>query len=350
MFFLQLSTLEDSFSWQHIEAFDEYLSSLSPSAQKIITAHKLSLATKTNYAECIRFLKACIDLDLMYKRYALCCPECNGFLKIINSIEEVVGLESEYCSRCDETFQFDETNIASNIEIVFSLKDIKSPLEEGQQLNEPSLNIEGQAVAPILDLNRAIQFKIVGFNDLYAPTEAEYLILEQKLAEVIQPHETTVATGSSLEDFCAYLFGLCKIFRTTTKFRNSIHQIDTFVRITSYIPDGLFGIPCNYFPIECKNEKQTPKGEYLSKLHSTLHTMGGKLGIIISRMPAPNTYSQLAHDFYLKDDMCFVWFNLQELKALIMERGNLLETTNVKIMELKTNSNKTFSDMGLTNS
>lgn len=245
MFFLQLSTLKDTFSLQYIEKCDAYLASLSPSAQKIITAHKLSLATETSYDECMRFLKACIDTDIMCKRYALCCPECSGFLKIVDSIDELIGIDSEYCSRCDELFQFDETNTAPNIEIVFSLKDVNLPFGEGQQLNEPSLNIEGQAVAPIKNLSKAIQFKIVGFDDLFAPTEDEYYKLEHQLLEINQPRKTAVAKGVSLEKFCTYLFSLCKIFKTTTKFRSDTHQIDTFVRIASYIPDGLFGITSN---------------------------------------------------------------------------------------------------------
>jgi len=171
--------------------------------------------------------------------------------------------------------------------------------------------------------------------------------LEQQLCKVKQPQSTSVSTGATLESFCAYLFGLCKIFKTTTKLRNEMHQIDTFVRIVSYIPDGLFGIKTNYFVIECKNEKRTPKGEYLSKLHSTLRTMDGKLSIIVSKLSAPKTYPKLAHDFYLKDDICFIWFNLQELEVLVKERKNLLEAIDAKILELKTNSNQTFSALGL---
>ena len=347
MFFLQLSTLNDSFPSQFVDAFDKYLSSLSPSALKIITAQKISAATKANYDDCMRLLKACIDLGVMDKRYALCCPECNGFLKIVDSMNELVTIDEEYCARCDESFAFDETNIASNIEVVFSLKEDFSPFVEGQQLSEPSLDVGGQAVAPSKNLNKATQMRIVEFSDLFSPTEAEYLCLEQQICNVKRPHSTSVTVGSTLESFCAYLFGLCKIFKTTTKFQSELHQIDTFVRFSSYIPDGLFGIKTNYFAIECKNEKQTPKGEYLSKLHSTLHTMDGKLGIIVSKVPAPKTYPKLAHDFYLKDDICFIWFSLQELEVLIKERRNLLEIMDAKILELKTNSNKTFSEMGL---
>lgn len=140
MFFLQLLPLKDSFPTPDIEAFDKYLSSLSYAASKIVTTHKLSMATGIGGDECLRFLKKCIDINFMCKRYALHCPECNGFLKVVDSIEELVDIENEYCSRCDESFSFDETNIASNTEIIFALNENLFPFAKGQQLNKPHLS------------------------------------------------------------------------------------------------------------------------------------------------------------------------------------------------------------------
>lgn len=69
--------------------------------------------------------------------------------------------------------------------------------------------------------------------------------------------------------------------------------------------------------------------------------------IIVSKMSAPSTYPSMAREFYLKDNICFIWFNLQELETLVKKRGNLLEAIDVKILELKTNSTKKFVDIGL---
>lgn len=347
MFFSQLSTLKDLFPVNQLEKFDKYLSTLSPSALKMVTVEKVSLATEIDYDTSMRLLKACVDFEICNKRYALCCPECSGFLRVSDDINDLIKIDEVYCNRCEESFHFDETNLASNIEVIFSVERDENPFVVGQQLIEPFLVTEGQTVAPTRNLESAVQHKIVSLDDLFAPTENEFLELERQLCIVKQPHKTTTETGASLESFCATLFGLCKIFRTTTHFRSDTHQIDTFVRVSSYIPNGLFGISTNYYAIECKNENRTPKGEYLSKLHSALHTMGGKLGIIVSRKTAPSTYPKLAHDFFLKDDMCFIWFNLYELELLIKRRGNLLDAMECKIMELKTNSLKSFSELGL---
>lgn len=347
MFFLPLLVLKDSFPDQEVEAFDKYLSSLSNSALTIITMQKMSRATGIDSDECLRLLKKCIDLDFMHRRYALRCPECNGFLKVVDTIDELVAIEEEYCPRCDESFSFNETNVASNAEIVFSLNESFFPFADGQQLTEPSSDDGGQAVALIPNLNQAIQLRIAEYKDLFNPSEDEYLRLEKEIQEVKRSQSTTTAVGATLENLCAHLFRLCKVFRATTKLRSDTHQIDTFVRLASFMPDGLFGLHTNYLLIECKNENSTPKGEYLSKLHSTLHSMDGKLGIIVSKKSVPRTYKKLARDFYLRDGICFVWFNLRELETMVKKRSNLLEAIDVKVSELRTDSNKGFVEMGL---
>lgn len=348
MFFPPLLALKDSFPAQEVDAFDKYLSSLSNSALSIITVHKMSMATGIDRDKCMQLLKKCIELDVMHKRYALRCPECNGLLKIVDTIDELIAIENEYCHRCDTLFEFDETNMAANTEILFSLNESFFPFADGQQLIKLSLDDGGQAVAQSLNLNQATTLKMVEYKELFNPSEDEYACLEQEIYEVKQSKGTTTAVGATLENFCAHLFCLCKIFKATTKLQSNTHQIDVFVRIASFIPEGLFGLQTNCFFIECKNENTTPAGGYLSKLHSTLHTMDGKLGIIVSKKPAPSTYPKLAHDFFLRDRICFIWFNLQELETMVKERSNLLEAIDVKVSELRTNSKKSFAEMGLT--
>lgn len=348
MYYSQLLTLNDSFPLQHIESFDCYLAKLSPAGKKIITAHKLSLATEIDYKECIRFLVKCVDIGFVIKRYTLCCPDCGGPIRVFNVLDEVFTSQEEYCPRCDKVFQFDDTNLSANTEVTFSIIGDSSPFADGQQLFEPTLDDVRQAVAPADDLCRAIQYHLISYDELFSPTDSDYSRLKEELSRVKSPQTTTTGTGATLEDFCADLFGLCKIFKAATDFKTKTNQIDTFVRVTSYIPEGLFGIACNYYVIECKNEAITPKGEYLSKLHSILHTMDGKLGIIVSKKPAPNTYPILAHDYYLTDRICFIWFNLNELEDLIDRKVNLLELIDVKIAEIKTNCRRRFSEIGLT--
>lgn len=120
MFCSQLLMLEKSFPSTQIEKIDEYLSNLSPTALSLITAYKISIATGIDYSECIRFLKECVDLGIMHKRFALCCPTCGGFLGISDELDDLINSHGLYCHRCDETVQIDETNFASSVEVLFA--------------------------------------------------------------------------------------------------------------------------------------------------------------------------------------------------------------------------------------
>lgn len=347
MFCSQLFTLEKSFPSTQLEKIDEYLSSLSSTALSLITAYKISIATGIDYGECIRFLKECVDLGLMHKRYALCCPTCGGFLRISDKIDDLIDSDGLYCHRCDETVQIDETDFASNVEVLFAFEGSTCPFDNGQQLSDISPINDGSAVARTCNLNHALKVRIIEYSDLFAPTEEEYGVLSTLLKDVKTRQNTTTATGTTLESFCFYLFGLCKIFKATLEFRNETNQIDTFVRITSYLPDGLFGIKSNYFAIECKNEQCPPKGTYLSKLHSILHIIDSNLGIIVSRKTAPSTFKVLAHDIFLRDGMCFIWFDIDELEKIVSSRVNLLELMDEKVSSLRTDSRKHLSEYGV---
>lgn len=346
MFFSQLSRLETQFSHTVLQKCDQYLSSLTPTAATLITANKLSLAIEESYSLCFEFLKACVEIDFMIMNYALLCPECRTITRIVSSLRDF-EIDNEYCHRCDEVICYDDTNLADNVVVVFSVKDTTFPFVNGQQLVHTFAENELLATCPRGDLSDAIRFRVVGFDDLFSYTDEEYTKLLQLINEIKQPKITTSAVGATLEEFCAYLFNMCSIFRATNKLRTKTNQIDAFVRVTSFLPTGLFGIKTSCFAIECKNESTTPKGEYLSKLHSILHMMSIELGIIVSRKAPPSTFPVLAHDMLLKDGMYFIWFDLDELEKMVNGKRNLLSLMDQKILELKTNSTRSLSELGL---
>ncbi len=346
MFFSHLSKLETQFSLTMLEKSDQYLASLTPTAATLITASKLSLAIGESYPTCFEFLKACVDIGFMIKNYALLCPECRTITRIVSSLNDL-EIDNEYCHRCDEVICYDETNLADNVVVIFSIKDITFPFVNGQQLVQMSTEVELLATCPRGDLSEAIRLRVVGFDELFSYTDENHTKLLQLIAEIKQPKNTTTAVGATLEEFCTYLFNICPIFRATRKLRTKTNQIDTFVRITSALPDGLFGIKTNFFAIECKNESTPPKGEYLNKLHSILRAMSAELGIIVSKKAPPNTFPVLAHDMFLKDGMCFIWFDLDELEKMVNRKHNLLSLMDQKILGLKTNATRPLSELGL---
>ena len=72
-----------------------------------------------------------------------------------------------------------------------------------------------------------------------------------------------------------------------------------------YLKFGIMDTIGQRFFIECKNENKTPRGDYMSKLHSiiSLTNAGGKgqcikFGIIISKEKGPSTFKMCIRDRY----------------------------------------------------
>lgn len=187
MFFSQLSMLKESFPSDVLNAFDQYLASLTPTAASLITAYKLSLATEINYYTCLQFLKACLDIGFMDKHYALLCPECGKAIKLVDSFEESICAEPEYCHKCDEIIKFDETNFSNSVELVFSLRDVNYPFVSGQQPVDCSLDTELSAVLSHGNLSDAVQLRIVEYDDLFSISENDCQSLLKQIAEIKQP-------------------------------------------------------------------------------------------------------------------------------------------------------------------
>ena len=108
------------------------------------------------------------------------------------------------------------------------------------------------------------------------------------------------------------------------------------------------------FFIECKNESGTPRGEYMSKLHSIIsNTNSGekgrciKFGIIISKEKGPSTFKKLAVKFYLKDGIVIISICGDELKNLFEKKGNLLDLIERKANEIMMDSTTDLVEAGL---
>ena len=124
MFFPKLMNLSGSFSIEQLSTFDRYMAALSPAAQDLITAEKLCCATGVEYLECKHFLDKATDIDLLQKRYALRCPDCDTILKQATSVYGVLHAQEEfYCHFCDRIIDFPELNQQGYIFELFSLQE-----------------------------------------------------------------------------------------------------------------------------------------------------------------------------------------------------------------------------------
>ena len=170
---------------------------------------------------------------------------------------------------------------------------------------------------------------------------------------VKQKGATTKKTGDTLENLTKYLFNMCEIFRTAGV-RTSTNQIDCCVRNKMFINFGIFKMLGGRFIIECKNEERTPKGEYLSKLHSIISIANAsskgeciKLGIIISKKKGPKTFRQLANKTYLSEGIVIISICGDELEELFKTKGNLLEMIERKVEEIMLDSTTDLKEAGL---
>ncbi len=219
---------------------------------------------------------------------------------------------------------------------------------EGQQNRHPIELVK--STVPINDsLAYLIQQGIYNPNDfLYAPTEEDYLELKQTYEQVFNRKLKTAEKGVALEKLIYVLFSKCKHL-SVSKVRLHPNEIDCYARNKLF---GLcFSVRSEYdsFVIECKNEKEVPKAEYMNKAHSIMTTHGKKFGIIVSKERAPRTFIPLAHDIFLKDGIIIVSLDKDDLEEIIVQRKNLLECIARKMDEVRLDATKSLVELGLYN-
>lgn len=340
MSYSHLSMLQTILSQEQIDGLGKYFSNLIGGAKENILASAIMENLGFSLDVTQRVLKECTDNKILKRVYGIRCPKCGMLIKKVETIDEIP--ESEDCYICDESFD----STLENVEVIYELID-EDFFNDGQRL------IVKQSVAPENTL-RAL-FESGNVHDIfYKPSEEDYGRLNELYEYVISPSMTTKEQGTTLEKFVSELFSLCEVLATTTEMRTDTNQIDCFVRNQVYIPYGIFNEIGGRFIIECKNEKKTPSGTYMSKLHSIITTINGKkngsfikFGIIVSRVPGPSTFQTLAHSYYLADDIVIIAICLDEIKKLLTERANLLDLLELKYTEIVMNATKNLEELGL---
>ena len=343
MYCSHLLALKELLNDEKIHELENYFSGLIGGATDNITVAKLSKAINISPQVASKVLTKCKAVGIVNAVFVIRCPECGMFIKKVNSISDI-PLESFECYGCNAEIEIGP----SDVEVIYSLSG-DCVFIEGQQ---EEIDLSAKAVVPENSLESI--FRADSINEyFFHPTEEEYCELNRMYVAIKEEKGTKKEKGDTLEDLTKYLFGLCSIFRTAG-IKTSTNQIDCCVINKKYLDYGIFGTLGARFFIECKNEKHTPSGSYMSKLESIISTInaGGKavcikFGIIISKEEGPSTFKELAVKYYLSSGIVIISICGKELKEMFDNKGNLLDLIERKATEVMLDATTDLKKAGL---
>lgn len=302
-----------------------------------ITISNFSVKTGIDYSECVKVLEELTQGVFLEKLLAIRCPECGLLLGIVQPNDYAV--QSQYCANCDT--DYDITNDC--VEVVFKV--VNNPFAMGQEnkttLPEHSSALENSSLETFLKSGGSFN------REFFCPSNEEYKMLAEKYDNIFKPYTTTKGQGDSLESLVLSLFRCCKQFLPTDKIRLGANQIDCFTRNKMFIPGISQMGTVDFFVIECKNEQEAPGVTYFNKLHSILINNSLQFGIIVSKYRAAKTLNNFAHKIFLQNKIIMINLDGDDLKKIIIERGNLLECLERKIGEVKLDVTKDLIELGL---
>ena len=341
----RLLMLRDLLDQEQIEKLEKYFSGLIGGAAKSITVSKVATALNISSGLASKILTKCKEKGVLSVCYCIRCPMCNTLIKKVNSLAEIP--EGTFiCYSCDEEIEIEP----GDIEIIYSLND-ESVFIKGQR-KEIINEISARSVVPENTMEEI--FLAGNVNEyLFHPKEEEYDKLLRMYNNIESREGTTKKIGDTLEGLTKYLFNLCPVFQAA-EIKTTTNQIDCCIRNKMYLKFGIMDTIGQRFFIECKNENKTPRGDYMSKLHSiiSLTNAGGKgqcikFGIIISKEKGPSTFKELAVKSYLADGVVIISICGEELKELFDNRGNLLDLIERKTTEIMLDSTTDLVKAGL---
>lgn len=346
MYCSHLSALKDLLDDDKIEKLEDYFAGLIGGAGDAISVSKVVSAIEISPGLASKVLTKCVREGILKASYVIRCPECNMLIKRVESPVDIPNGTFE-CYSCNEEIEV----TPKDIEILYSLTDDRV-FTGGQQVE---MNLPARAVVPENSMESI--FLAGGVNEYLFHLSDEKGKYFSEMYERVKNHRgTTKDIGDSLERLVEELFNICPVF-CATGIRTSTNQIDCYVRNKVYLDYGVLGVLGARFIIECKNEKSTPKGEYLSKIHSIISVANAgsnekcvKFGIIVSKKKGPATFKQLAVKYYLVNKIVIIAICGDELKELFDMRGNLLELIERKATEIMLDATTDLKKAGLFNS
>ncbi len=343
MYCSRLLVLKELLNEEKILKLDEYFAGLIGSAGNSISVSKIVRVIEVSPSIASKVLTMCMKEGILKVSYAIRCPECNMLIKRVGSPLEIPEGMFE-CYSCNEEIEV----TAKDIEIIYSLSDDRVFIG-GQQVEK---DLPARAVVPE-DSMESI-FLAGGVNEhLFRLSEEQYQYFLSMYERVRKHKGTTKNIGDTLEKLIEELFNACSVFYAAG-IKTSTNQIDCCVRNKMYVNYGVLNTLGARFLIECKNEDNTPKGGYLSKLHSIISVINAgtdghciKFGIIVSKNKGPATFKQLAVKYYLANKIVIISICGDELKELFDTRGNLLELIERKATESMLDATTDLKEIGM---
>lgn len=343
MYYSRLSMLSNLIENSKIEQLDKFFLELTENTNKNITVSKVSRAIDLSNEITSKILVRCRDEGLLSISYGIKCPECGMLFKRIEDIKDIPD-DSLFCYSCEREVDIS----AKDIEVLFSLTD--TPLfnlgqQETKRVPPASPVVQGDSLENLLLAGNVLN------NVFFSPIDSQYDELEKMYDSIFKETRTTKETGDKLEDLIIFLFNLSSAFRANG-IRTTTNQVDCFVRNKIFLPYGIFNLIGGRFVIECKNEGKTPKGDYMSKIHSIIMTANGKgnyvkFGIIVSKERGPKTFRSLANKYYLANEIVVIAICGEEINELIKYKSNLFELIERKINEIIFDSTTDLKAAGL---
>lgn len=349
MCYSQLSMLNELLTEEKIEKLRGYFYSLNDNTKNKITTIKIMNELDIDSKTAKKVLMSCKRNGILKISYAIRCPECGFILKILQDMP-IDYDEFNYCYGCDE-----DINVTSdNVELIFTLVNEPGCFMKGQRLeSKKSFKCVDNSdnVAPVTTLSSFIETGDFNVNEeLYSPSEGEYNTMKEMYSKVREV-KTTKDKGDSFEKLICYMMNLVKCFKAD-EFKTSTNQLDCVVRNTWCTSFGTLEFIGGRFIIECKNEKNKPKGTYMSKLHSIITVTNGqtkniRFGIIASMKNPPFTFKALAVKYYLINGIIIISIDENDLEQIIINKENLLELIDRKCNEIIFDSQKDLEELSL---
>jgi len=343
MSYSQLSKqLERPISLEQYDIVERYIDSLSYNTK--ITISKASQQLRLDNTLTGNLLTALVSIGILRYSFVVRCPECSLLLE---TVDDIANIEQEtHCYSCDDIVEI----VPNDVEVIYTCK---RPFHQGQQNDKNPVSVTS-AVHQIDSLAHLIESGNVNINSQYFdPSDSQWEELKKGLDDSFLPIGTTTEVGSTLENLTIDLFNVCKIFKATgslciaSESGSYSHQIDCYVRNTICNPFVPSVGAIDSFVIECKNEKRTPSGDYMKKLHSTMLSINKRFGVIVSRCKAPKTFVSLSNKIFLSSKVTIIWMDSEDLKEIIIHKKNLLEMLARKIDEVKLLATKDLRELGL---
>ncbi len=339
-----LDVIEKTGAKEAVEKLDKHLAFLNNRSEKIITPSNIAIKLELDYNIINVMFKYIYEIGLFEKVYIVVCPECGREILTSdqrNLIDRVKDLD--YCIKCRRDITIDEDDVYLGYKI------LKQPQLEEEDIIKETEELLGMT-AKSFDTKELETLKELFKKNkenphdfFYNPSEADIKFLKNTFDSLDFNYKgSTTAQGSALEGLVLNLFNICTGMTATTIIRTEINQIDCIIRNDYCIPLTIYNELGSIVKAECKNEpKRTPGNTYYHKLYGIIEISKSQneqaVGILFSRKKAAITCTNLAREYFLKNNIIIINIHDDDLDRIINRRENFLDVLQEKIQHVKNN-------------